>query len=113
MVKNDYFVVIYKILTYLYACLKDGRKVEKEYLLHDGVLFQINYKYWVYIFENLVNEGFIEGISNVTAGGGYNIKNQLEGCRITPKGILYITDDVIFKEVQMFLSEIKDLILFI
>lgn len=112
MAKDDYFVITYKFLSYLYTCLKQGKKVEKEYLLHDGVLFNINYSYWLYIVENLVNEGYIEHISNVTAGGGYYVKGQLEGCRITPKGIGYITDNSTFKRVQKFLSDMKDMIPF-
>ena len=36
MVKDDYHVIVYKILAYLYSCLKKGENPEKEYLLCDG-----------------------------------------------------------------------------
>lgn len=43
MKNDDYFVITYKILAYLYTKLKKGEPIEAEYLLHNGVLFNINY----------------------------------------------------------------------
>ncbi len=28
MAKDDYFVLVYKVLSYLYACLKKGKNIE-------------------------------------------------------------------------------------
>jgi hypothetical protein len=53
MAKDDYHVIVYKILAYLYSCLKKGENPEKEYLLCDGALFNINHTYWLYIIKNL------------------------------------------------------------
>ena len=54
MAKDDYFVIVYKILAYLYARLKKGEPVEAEMLMYDGGLFQINREYWVYIIDNML-----------------------------------------------------------
>ena len=48
MAKDDYYVIVYKILAYLYMKLKSGETVEPEMLMYDGELFNINRKYWVY-----------------------------------------------------------------
>lgn len=44
MAKDDYFVIVYKILAYLYMRLKSGEEIEAEMLMYDGSLFQINKK---------------------------------------------------------------------
>ena len=85
MSKDDYYVIVYKILAYLYIQLKKGESVEAEMLMYDGDLFQINRTYWVYIFENLSKDGYITGLSNITVGNGYYLKEQFPNCQITPK----------------------------
>ena len=47
----------------------------------------INETYWVYIFQNMLDQGFIRGINNSRAAGGFYIAEQLEKCEITPEGI--------------------------
>ena len=109
MAKDDYHVIVYKILSYIYARLKKGEPVEPEMLMYDGGLFQINREYWVYIFANMLEEGYINGLHNVRAGNGYYIKEQLGNCEITPKGIEYLSENSLMKRVKNFLKDIKDL----
>lgn len=45
MAKDDYGVIIYQILSYLYNCLKKDIKVDKSYLEPQGELFNINTNY--------------------------------------------------------------------
>lgn len=108
MAKDDYHVIVYKILAYLYMRLKKGEPIEAEMLMYDGGLFQINREYWVYIIENLLEEGYIKGISNPTTGNGYYIREQLPACSITPKGINYVCNDPFMQEVVMYLKNAKD-----
>ena len=56
MAKDDYFVIVYQILSYLYVQLKQGKNIEPEMLLHNGTLFNINYNYWVYIIVNMLDQ---------------------------------------------------------
>lgn len=44
MAGDDYFAVVYQILSYLYNCLKNGEEVEPEMLMYDGPLFHVNQK---------------------------------------------------------------------
>ena len=53
MAKDDYFVLVYKILSYLYAVLKEGRPPEEKLLRHDSPLLGVNEVYWTYIMEHL------------------------------------------------------------
>ena len=113
MAKDDYYVIVYKILAYLYTQLKKGEPIEPEMLMYDGGLFQINRSYWVYIIDNMLEQGFIKGIHNARSGNGYYIKDQLSGCRITPKGIDYLCDNSLSEKAKQFLKDVKDITPFI
>ena len=113
MAKDDYYVIVYKILAYMYMQLKNGEKIDPAMLMYDGALFQINRTYWVYIFDNMVRQGFIEGLTNVKAGEGYYIKEQLADCVITPKGIEYLCDNSLAEKAKQFLKDIKEMTPFI
>lgn len=113
MAKDDYYVIVYKILAYLYQRLKKGEAVEPEMLMYDGGLFQINRDYWVWIIENMLDQGYIRGLHNVTAGRGYYIKEQLSGCEITPKGIDYLCENSLIRKARQFLKDVKEITPFI
>ena len=54
MAKNDYPVIVYQILSYLYKCLKSGDDVQEILLNYDSpMLDKINKRYWEYIMHNL------------------------------------------------------------
>ena len=113
MAKDDYYVIAYKILAYLYMQLKRGEPIEPEMLMYDGALFNINRSYWVYIISNMLEQGYIKGLNNVKAGDGYYIKEQLQNCEITPKGIDYLCDNSLMEKAKQFLKDIKDITPFI
>lgn len=62
MAKDDYHVVVYKILAYLYVKLKAGEKVDAKLLEADSNYLNINKIYWTYIIENLHNQGLVSGV---------------------------------------------------
>lgn len=113
MAKDDYYVIVYQILSYLYMQLKKGEEIEAEKLLHNGTLFQINYNYWVYIIVNMLDQGFIRGVSNPKVGNGYYIKEQLKNIEITPKGIEYLCDNSFIEKAKQYLKDVKDIVPFI
>ena len=39
MARNDYYVIAYQILAYLYECLKEGAKPDMEYLSPENKIF--------------------------------------------------------------------------
>ena len=48
MSRDDYFVLVYQILAYLYTCLKEGQQADPDYLKPDSPLLGINEQYWTY-----------------------------------------------------------------
>ena len=55
MAKNDYFVVVYRILTYLYSCFMTGEPPDMAMFGPDAL--GINSGYWTNVMESISNEG--------------------------------------------------------
>lgn len=114
MAKDDYQVIVYQILSYLYNCLKKDIEVNPEYLKAQGEVFNINEKYWRFILFNLSVEGYIEGIQLTQVWGEkYPKISQLENIGITPTGIQYLTDDSFINQVKEILKDTKAIIPFV
>ncbi|MCD8340643.1 MAG: YjcQ family protein [Clostridiales bacterium] len=112
MAKDDYFVVAYKILAYLYVQLKAGESIDSAMLAANGPLMKINERYWTYILENLQAQGYIR---NVHMGfmGGQKIITDYEQCEITPEGIAYLCDNSLMEKAKQFLKDVKEITPFI
>lgn len=114
MAKDDYFVIVYQILSYLYQRLKKGEAVDPEMLAHNSPLFNINKRYWAYIVYHMFDSGLIEGTCFVNIDGPetpYAIK--LEYTRITPAGIEYLCSNSLMEKAKSFLKDIKEITPFV
>lgn len=110
MAKDDYFVIVYQILSYLYQCLKKGEAVDPAALMPESKLFRINEGYWKYILVNMTEQGFIKGISMTRVWGGDVAIQNLEGAVITPAGIEYLCDNSMMNKVKDFIKDIRDIV---
>ena len=113
MAKDDYHVIVYQILAYLYQCLKSGKDVDPQLLGVDSAYFtangqELNRRYWAYVIYNLQASELIEGVVFADMD---NMKHpypvNLDGCMITPAGIEYLTDNSFIAKAKEFLKEIK------
>lgn len=113
MAKDDYYVIVYQILAYLYQCLKSGTDIDTEMLMPDSHLLRVNEKYWQYIIYNLTKDGYIEGVKIITMD---NLDTayvaSIENCMITPKGIEYLCENSTIKKAIKYLKEIKAIVPF-
>ncbi len=111
MAKDDYFVISYRILIYLYGCLKEGQLASLEYLRYDTNDFPVKKDYWQYILRHLYEEGFIEGVVLIPILGqnikGIKLTDQLT---ITPKGIAYLQENSTMQKAKAFLKDLKEII---
>lgn len=107
MAKDDYFVLAYRILKYLYACFKTGERPDKELFGPDAL--GIPNAYWVNIMESLAEEGYIRGAEFPKAIGATK-SVKLTDLRITEKGILFLEDNGKMKQAAEFLKTVKDII---
>jgi hypothetical protein len=111
MAKDDYFVFVYKILAYLYDCLKGKKELDFEYLAPLTKDFPIEESYFNYIMENLFKEGYIDGIVLVPILGEAHGKiKYTKSLEITPKGIEYLMDNSMMKKAGKFAKATFELI---
>ena len=110
MAKDDYFVLVYKILKYLYKCLKSGASTDFNYLTYETKDFPVHKEYWEYIIEKLVEEKYIEGVYVIRSDTNFISVKYTSGMRITPLGIEYLEDNKMMKKVAKAVKDIASLI---
>lgn len=106
MARDDFFVVMFKVLTYLYGCLKGKIVFQKEVFLktvghdhlNDGVLDRY--------LKMMADSGYITGISYIQAWGGESIlTSDYSDMQITPEGIHYLQENSTMQKVKSFLLQ--------
>lgn len=113
MAKDDYHVIVYQILSYLYRRLKKGEHVDAAMLAPESPLFKVNKRYWAYIIYNLSRYGMIEGVDFIEYEGiDIPYAACLDHCQITPAGIEYLCDNSFMEKAKSFLKEIKEIVPF-
>lgn len=110
MAKNDYFVIVYQVLKYLYECLKRGEKPELSYL--SASTYSIPENYWAYIVISLANEEYVKGIKITPTKDGV-VFGDLQDAIITPKGIEYLFENSLLEKAKKSLKDVKEMIPFI
>ena len=87
MAKDDINVIMYKILKYLYTCMKEGVKPVLEDMVNNSILLDIPGLYWETVVHGLYEKGFID-----RAG-------------ITIDGMRFFDSDSGMNEVDKFMGE--------
>lgn len=106
MAKNDYFVIAYKILKYLYECLQQGKPPCVEEFCHNSQLFgiEIPESYWQEIIAELHDKGYIKGVMPVRSIGVSGIKFSPD-LAITMTGVEFLTENDKMKKVQGYVGK--------
>lgn len=110
MAKDDYYVLVYKILRHLYDCLKKGTEVNWNELQPNSKKFPIPESYWDYIWFNLWNEGFITGVTRVPIVGDTPKVKLTSKLQIAPKGILYLEENSTMRKIGSTILGVADLV---
>lgn len=113
MAKDDYHVIVYQILAYLYTQLKNGDAVDGDLLKHDSPYMGINETYWQYIILNMLEQGYVKGITAKKAWGESVIISDLGNAQITPVGIEFLCDNSFLEKAKQFLKDTKAIVPFI
>ena len=91
MAANDYHVVVYQILAYLYYCMKRGVEVNPRSIEKFKDESGVNGKYWELIWTHLYQSKFV--------------KDSCSNCRIAPLGIEYLLENSNMKMAWRFVIE--------
>lgn len=111
MAKNgtdDFFEIVYIILTELYACMKKGVNANLDAISCDR--FGINPGYMMEILWNLKEKNYITGIQINTSEAGTRLINSYDKIKITMDGIEYLQDNSKMKKIYEKVKQIRDLI---
>ena len=107
MAKDDYQVIVFRVLKYLYKQLKEGLPVEAEMLGPDSKTCKINESYWLYIITSMQEEGLIRGLKmGEKQADDVTLEEQLGNVQITPKGIEMLSDSGMAEKVDNLLKGI-------
>ena len=107
MAKDDYNRIVCIILTYLYAKIK-GKTEEKPevYLQPMTKDFPVSEEYFAFILENMLKDGYIDGIKFIRAWGGDVINiSGMSNIRITADGIQYLCENSGMRKVLEWLRD--------
>lgn len=107
MAKDDYHVIAYRILIYLYACLKDGSEPDLSIISAEEL--KIVPAYWEYIIRHLLKDGCIEGVTLYNVVGRKEPMIKFTDLKITPVGIDYMESNSAMARARDFLKTIKDI----
>ncbi len=105
MPKDDFFRILYVILTELYEAKKQAKRVSLDNISPSR--FKVAESYWLDIVEEAVNEELIKGVLITRTKTG-RITTGFEEIDITMKGIEYLQDNAKMKKVYETLKELKD-----
>lgn len=101
MAANDYHVIMYEILLYLYDCLKKGIDPDNEAVDTYRKLHEINMRYWSRVIIDMQNDGYIENASVFAlANVGWKSARINRDTTITRKGIEYLMDNSLMKKIK-------------
>ena len=112
MAKNDYYTVVYYVLSYLYECLKVGQKPKREILDLSTYPERISDAYLIYIYKNLINDKYLDGITFVSLPRLEIDKNveyfkNYEDAVITPKGIEFLQENSLMRKAYDIVKDFK------
>lgn len=112
MAQDDMHVVMYKILAYLYDCMKKGVRPNRRNYAHDGDVLCIPYAYWANIMLELVNHGYVRGVTVLEDMGGDLIVNDIDPA-ITMEGVEFLQENSMMKRALKFLQDTKSALPFV
>ena len=92
MAYDDMEVVMYKILRYLYECMKAGKRPVMEDMNPCGKLGRINESYWKMIMRELIEHEYIKDFTIIHHKGGDAVMMG-DNPRISLEGVQFMNEN--------------------
>jgi len=107
MPKDDYFRLQYRILEYLYGCMRAGEDVVPEAFGAEAL--GVNDAYWQDIMTEAVENGYVKHLTaRRYVRSGAAVFSGLDKAKITEKGIEHLKENSNMKKVHAFLKGVMD-----
>ena len=111
MAKDDYYVIVCKILVYLYNRLKGRDNRDPMVFLNPTPKdFPISQSYFDYCIRHMYKKGYIEGVAVQANGDEIYGVYVTEKIQITPEGIDFMQDNSKIRRAMELLPEAAGLI---
>lgn len=112
MAQDDMHVIMYKVLAYLYKCLKLGKDPDKEMLQGYGPLFGgTPENYWTAIWLEMMEKGLVKGVLKYPSDNSMHV--VLDSPRVTFEGVEFMNENSMMAKAKEFLKDTKSIIPFI
>ena len=103
MAQNDMYVVMYKIIAYLYDCMKSGVSPDIEKISADAL--GIPEEYRVDVIEELVDHGYVKGFGIRYADNMPVV--IIDRPRVTMEGVAFAQENSMMGRAKAFLQDAK------
>ncbi|MDD3747730.1 MAG: YjcQ family protein [Anaerostipes sp.] len=104
MAKNDMEVIMYKILRYMYECMKVGKRLELLDMCYKCKMFEIPELYWNQIILELIEAGYVRGFLKGDTKDGLTI-TMLDSAAITLEGVRFLEENSRMVKSRQFLGK--------
>ena len=111
MSKNDMHVIAYKILRYLDRKGKTGERPRLEDFCWDSKILSIPKGYWENVVSELIDNGYVKGITAVSSLDGGNVYIVQENASITLKGSEYLHENGTMRKTAVLLGKSFEILL--
>lgn len=99
MAKDDYYVIVAKILVYLYARIKGKNKISSTEYLHPlSEDFPIYEEYFNYVLDEMLAHGYIR-MNVIRAWGAGVVMRDIDGIQITQEGIDFLRENSTIRKI--------------
>lgn len=106
MAKDDYDYLVFRILVYLYACLKRKCSYDSRTLARKVAGGGVQEDYFEDVLRMMQEEGLVSGLQFTQAWGReYLLVDGLEQLRITSAGIRYLLDNGKMQKIGKMVTE--------
>ena len=103
MAQNDMEIIMYKILSYLYECMKAGKQPRMEDMGCTCQMFRIPQEYWNQIMEELIDCGYVKGFRSIPTKSAQCIF-MMDNAGITFKGREFLCENSRMQKAKEFLG---------
>lgn len=111
MARDDMHVVMYKILAYLYDCMKKGIEPRQSAIAHDSDILDIPERYWKQIMMQLVDRNLVAGIAIKRFDNEAHV--MILSPYVTLEGVQFMQENSMMAKAQRFLKSSKEALPFI
>jgi hypothetical protein len=110
MASNDYFVIVYYILKYLYECMKEGVTPNEEVLNLSKYKVRLNDEYVKSIYKNIYKDAYIDGLEIISvprlgSDESHEFIRDYKNITITSKGIEFLSENSMMAKAKEFIKD--------